>query len=40
MSRFSLRTAFPRTPNPLSQAVAERQSRGLPLLDLAENNPT
>lgn len=40
MSRFSLRSAFPRTPNPLSQAVAERQSRGLPLLDLAENNPT
>ncbi|MCY1031719.1 pyridoxal phosphate-dependent aminotransferase [Corallococcus sp. BB11-1] len=40
MSRFSLRTAFARTPNPLSQAVAERQSRGLPLLDLAETNPT
>ncbi|MFB1483334.1 pyridoxal phosphate-dependent aminotransferase [Corallococcus sp. RDP092CA] len=40
MSRFSLRTAFPRTPNPLSQAVAERQARGLPLLDLAETNPT
>ncbi|WP_336243410.1 pyridoxal phosphate-dependent aminotransferase [Corallococcus exercitus] len=40
MSRFSLRTAFPRTPNPLSQAVAERHARGLPLLDLAETNPT
>ncbi|WP_244238308.1 pyridoxal phosphate-dependent aminotransferase [Corallococcus terminator] len=40
MSRFSLRTAFARTPNPLSQAAAERQSRGLPLLDLSETNPT
>ncbi|WP_367616573.1 pyridoxal phosphate-dependent aminotransferase [Corallococcus exercitus] len=40
MSRFSLRTAFPRIPNPLSQAVAERHARGLPLLDLAETNPT
>ncbi|MFP2902901.1 hypothetical protein ACLEQD_42480, partial [Corallococcus sp. 4LFB] len=40
MSRFSLRTAFPRTPNPLSQAVAERLARGPPLLDLAETNPT
>ncbi|WP_223642578.1 pyridoxal phosphate-dependent aminotransferase [Corallococcus sp. EGB] len=40
MSRFSLRTGFPRTLNPLSQAVAERHARGLPLLDLAETNPT
>ncbi|TSC33682.1 pyridoxal phosphate-dependent aminotransferase [Corallococcus sp. Z5C101001] len=40
MSRFSLRTAFARTPNPLSQAVAERHARGLSVLDLAETNPT
>ncbi|RKG94909.1 pyridoxal phosphate-dependent aminotransferase [Corallococcus carmarthensis] len=40
MSRFSLRTAFPRTPNPLSQAVALRHACGLPVLDLAETNPT
>ncbi|RKH41240.1 pyridoxal phosphate-dependent aminotransferase [Corallococcus sp. AB050B] len=40
MSRFSLRTAFPRTPNPLSQAAAGRHARGLPLWDLAETNPT
>ncbi|WP_404365230.1 pyridoxal phosphate-dependent aminotransferase [Corallococcus coralloides] len=40
MSRFSLRTAFPRTLNPLSQAVAMRHACGLPVLDLAETNPT
>ena len=40
MSGFSARTGFPRTWNPLAQALAERRHRGLPLLDLTETNPT
>ncbi|MBJ6761152.1 pyridoxal phosphate-dependent aminotransferase [Myxococcaceae bacterium JPH2] len=40
MSRFSLRTDFPRAPNALTEAHAARQARGLPLLDLTESNPT
>ncbi|MCY1074885.1 pyridoxal phosphate-dependent aminotransferase [Archangium lansingense] len=40
MSRFSARTGFSRTWNPLAQALAERRARGLPLLDLTETNPT
>jgi aspartate/methionine/tyrosine aminotransferase len=40
VSRFSERTDFPRTWNPLAQALAERRARGLPLLDLTETNPT
>ncbi len=40
MSRFSARTDFPRTWNPLAQAQAERRARGLPLVDLTESNPT
>jgi aspartate/methionine/tyrosine aminotransferase len=40
VSRFSLRTDFPRTPNPLAHALAGRRARGLPVLDLTESNPT
>ncbi|MFL5355561.1 pyridoxal phosphate-dependent aminotransferase [Archangium sp.] len=40
MSRFSARTDFPRTWNPLARALAERRARGLPVLDLTETNPT
>jgi alanine-synthesizing transaminase len=40
VSRFSARTDFARTWNPLAQALAERRARGLPLLDLTETNPT
>jgi aspartate/methionine/tyrosine aminotransferase len=40
VSRFSARTDFPRSWNPLARALAERRARGLPLLDLTETNPT
>jgi aspartate/methionine/tyrosine aminotransferase len=40
VSRFSARTDFPRTLNPLAEALAERRARGLPLVDLTESNPT
>lgn len=40
MSRFSARTDFSRTWNPLARALAERRARGLPVLDLTETNPT
>jgi alanine-synthesizing transaminase len=40
VSGFSSRTDFPRTWNPLAQALAERRARGLPLADLTESNPT
>ncbi|NVJ24938.1 pyridoxal phosphate-dependent aminotransferase [Myxococcus sp. AM011] len=38
MSRFSFRTDFSRTPNPLAEALARH--RGLPPLDLTVSNPT
>ncbi|SEL90834.1 Aspartate/methionine/tyrosine aminotransferase [Stigmatella aurantiaca] len=40
MSGFSARTGFSRTWNALSQALAGRQARGLPWVDLTESNPT
>ncbi len=40
MSRFSARTAFARSWNPLARALAARRELGLPLLDLTETNPT
>lgn len=40
MSRFSTRTDFARTWNPLALALAERRARGLPFLNLTETNPT
>jgi len=40
VSGFSSRTNFPRTINRLAKALAERQARGAPLLDLTESNPT
>jgi aspartate/methionine/tyrosine aminotransferase len=40
VSGFSARTDFPRAWNTLAQALAERRTRGLPLLDLTETNPT
>jgi aspartate/methionine/tyrosine aminotransferase len=40
VSSFSSRTNFPRTINRLAKALAERQARGAPLLDLTESNPT
>ena len=40
MSRFSARTDFVRSWNPLARALAERRSRGLPVVDLTETNPT
>jgi alanine-synthesizing transaminase len=40
VSGFSARSDFPRTPNPLAQALARHRARGLPLLDVTESNPT
>jgi len=37
---FSPRTNWPRTPNPLAVALAERRAQGLPVVDLTESNPT
>jgi hypothetical protein len=37
---FSPRTNWPKTPNPLAVALAERRAQGLPVLDLTESNPT
>ncbi|MCA9539208.1 MAG: pyridoxal phosphate-dependent aminotransferase [Myxococcales bacterium] len=38
--RFSRRTAFDPTLNPLARARAAREAAGLPLLDLTRSNPT
>ncbi|ABF91003.1 aminotransferase, classes I and II [Myxococcus xanthus DK 1622] len=40
MSRFSARTDFARTPNPLALALERLRASGRPLLDLTESNPT
>ncbi|ATB45678.1 pyridoxal phosphate-dependent aminotransferase [Corallococcus macrosporus] len=40
MSRFSARTDFARTPNPLALALERHRASGRPLLDLTESNPT
>lgn len=40
MSRFSARTDFPRSLNPLAQALAGHRARGRALVDLTETNPT
>ncbi|WP_426749244.1 pyridoxal phosphate-dependent aminotransferase [Myxococcus sp. Y35] len=40
MSRFSTRTDFTRTLNPLAQALERHRASGLRLLDLTESNPT
>ncbi|WP_141328834.1 pyridoxal phosphate-dependent aminotransferase [Myxococcus sp. AB025B] len=40
MSRFSLRSDFSRTPNPLAEALAGLRAQGLPPLDLTVSNPT
>jgi alanine-synthesizing transaminase len=40
VSGFSSRTDFPRAWSPLAQALEERRTRGLPLIDLTESNPT
>jgi alanine-synthesizing transaminase len=40
VSGFSARTDFPRTLNPLAEALARHRARGRPLLDLTESNPT
>jgi hypothetical protein len=37
---FSSRTNWSLTPNRLSELLRERRARGLPILDLAESNPT
>jgi hypothetical protein len=37
---FSSRTNWPLIPNRLSQILRERRTRGLPILDLTESNPT
>ena len=37
---FSTRTNWPLQPNRLAQLLSERRARGLPILDLAESNPT
>ena len=37
---FSDRTGWPLTPNRLSQAVERLRAQGIPILDLAESNPT
>lgn len=40
MSRFSARTDFARTANPLALALERHRVSGRPLLDLTESNPT
>ncbi|NVJ04942.1 pyridoxal phosphate-dependent aminotransferase [Myxococcus sp. AM001] len=40
MSRFSARTDFARTPNPLALALERHRASGRPLRDLTESNPT
>lgn len=40
MSRFSARTDFARTANPLALALERHRASGRPLLDLTESNPT
>lgn len=40
MSRFSARTDFARTPNPLALALERHRACGRPLRDLTESNPT
>jgi hypothetical protein len=37
---FSPRTNWPKSPNPLAVALAERHAQGLPVVDLTESNPT
>jgi len=37
---FSPRTNWPKAPNPLAVALAERRAQGLPIVDLTESNPT
>jgi hypothetical protein len=37
---FSPRTNWPKNPNPLAVALAERHALGLPVVDLTESNPT
>jgi alanine-synthesizing transaminase len=37
---FSRRTNWPRTPNPLAVALAQRRAQHLPIADLTESNPT
>ena len=37
---FSSRTNWPLAPNRLSELLSERRTRGLPILDLTESNPT
>jgi alanine-synthesizing transaminase len=38
--RLSLRTAWPREPSPLAQAIARERAAGRVLVDLTESNPT
>ncbi len=40
MVNFSQRTSWPRRPNALSAALAQRRARGLPVIDLTLSNPT